>query len=239
VRLALKILVTLVALTALIAGGILVALNGASTATEQAGKAKASIAPVHREIMQNRQNIARNRQLIVRTQQTVIRSQRVVLQKAIIFVKREIGRTGRTGKAGAGAKPVTLAIVRAAVDSLCSQQACSSPVTLEQLAAAMRLCVQDGSCAALKGAKGDAGKDGESAPPVTEEQLSGVHAMFCAMRDNCRGPVGPQGPQGPPVGSFAFTDATGQQQSCADPEGDGSYVCTVVVPVPPPESPAP
>lgn len=72
------------------------------------------------------------------------------------------------------------------------------------------------------GAKGEKGEQGERGPQG-EQGPQGPQGD--PGPQGPPGETGPPGPQAPPIVSFTFTDATGQTQTCVDPEGDGSYAC--------------
>jgi hypothetical protein len=76
---------------------------------------------------------------------------------------------------------------------------------------------------------------GEPGRGPTDAEIAAAVEAYCQARNQCQGSQGPQGgpgadstvpgPQGPPIGSFTFTDSTGQTQTCSDPDGDGAYGC--------------
>lgn len=80
---------------------------------------------------------------------------------------------------------------------------------------------------ATPGTAGERGAQGPQGPPGTDGK-DGTNGTDGAQGDP--GPQGPQGNQGPPVGSFSFTDASGQTQVCSDPDQDGAYACSVLPP---------
>lgn len=100
------------------------------------------------------------------------------------------------------------------------------PTFAEALRAAQQVCAR-GAC------KGDRGRD------PTPREIVGAVVLYCQVK-GCKGEKGdsgPRGPEGPEPESWVFTDASGQQQECTDPNGDGRYLCTVLpapAPVPGP-----
>lgn len=114
------------------------------------------------------------------------------------------GPTGATGPQGAqGPEPTRAQVLQAARD-FCAEQEGRCIVSVARIDAALERYCSTHEC------RGSAGPTGPQGPAGAD------------------GAQGPPGPPGPGVGSFTFTDATGQTQSCTDPEGDGSYACTPV-----------
>lgn len=84
----------------------------------------------------------------------------------------------------------------------------------------------------LPGEDGTNGSDGETVTgPAGQDGAAGA-----VGEPGPEGPAGPQGQQGPqgergpegPAGfpqSFTYTDATGIQRTCTDPDGDRNYTC--------------
>lgn len=83
-------------------------------------------------------------------------------------------------------------IARAAASQVPEPQDGRSPTDAE-----VRTIVEDvvGEVCADDACRGPAGEDGQSAPPITNEQLDERLAVYCSTRNDC---VGPQGPPGPP-----------------------------------------
>jgi hypothetical protein len=150
------------------------------------------------------------------TRRVVLREARTVFARQII---REIGKRGATGR------PPTLGEIRAAVVGLCATTTCFPPISVEVVLLALKQCVADGGCGALRGptgadgTNGADGKDGKDAPPVSDARLDERFALYCAMVGGCKGDKGDPGPLVIPP--------------CASLDPSLGYAC-----LPPPPSPA-
>jgi hypothetical protein len=138
------------------------------------------------------------------------------------------GRRGPRGIPGASPKPPAPLPGPAGADGAPGEPG-RAPTMDEIRQAVDAFCDVDDRC---RGARGQDGQDGRG---PTDAEIAAAVEAYCAARNQCQGPQGQTGspgadstvpgPQGPPVGSFTFTDAVGVQQTCTDPEGDGSYAC--------------
>lgn len=100
------------------------------------------------------------------------------------------------------------------------------PPTFEQTLRAAQIVCGQGAC------RGERGRD-----PTPREILAAV-AVFCSA--HCKGDpgsTGNTGADGRAPFSWTFTDATGQTQTCVDPERDGTASCSVTATAPPPAPP--
>lgn len=139
------------------------------------------------------------------------------------------GERGPEGKPGPGPTDAQVAM---AVSLWMAQYPPSTgrPPTVDEIAGAVAgWCKVHGDCV------GPRGSDGRDAEPVTAGQIASAVAGYCDARGGCAGPSGPMGglgPQGPAIPSFAFTDASGQRQTCSDPDPENGlqYECVVVAP---------
>lgn len=112
------------------------------------------------------------------------------------------GRPGARGLQGPPGKDAVFPFDRF-VDAVSAKLAPQLPTSEDVLKACADACV---------GPQGERGPQGETGKPGPQGDI---------------GSPGPQGIQGPPILSWTFTDATGQTQTCTDPEGDLTYACTV------------
>jgi hypothetical protein len=86
----------------------------------------------------------------------------------------------------------------------------------------------------IPGPQGPAGRDSTvPGPPGADSTVAGPRgergepgaAGEPGEDSTTPGPQGERGEQGPPPESFRFTDSTGREFECRDPDGDGSFDC--------------
>lgn len=152
------------------------------------------------------------------------RVERIIVQKQIAVrgpngLQGGPGPIGKTGPAGPQGPPGTAPFSLTDVLNGLSPRLVTA-VTDRLPSALQTLC--NGTCDGPAGEKGATGDQG----PVGDQGPQGVRGDTGPQGP--AGPPGAAGPAGPPVTSWTFTDATGQTQSCSDPDGDLAYTCQPV-----------